>query len=68
MLSHTTALFLAMDGNFRLTRKRKPGDPNDFDLSDGASYFVKAEEYEAYLKDILEDSEVAFSIALIHYC
>ncbi|KAJ7921959.1 hypothetical protein B0H13DRAFT_1866198 [Mycena leptocephala] len=36
--------------NFKLQRKNKRDDPNDFALNDGRSYFVESEDYKSYLK------------------
>lgn len=47
--SHKHTLFLCADGNFRLARKYKNEDIEDFSLSDGRSYFVEDEFYNKFL-------------------
>ncbi|KAF8205918.1 hypothetical protein K438DRAFT_2014304 [Mycena galopus ATCC 62051] len=47
---HKFTLFLSVDGNFKLQRKYKRDDPNDFALNDGNGYFVETEDYKQYLK------------------
>ncbi|KAJ6550380.1 hypothetical protein DFH09DRAFT_925918, partial [Mycena vulgaris] len=47
---HKFTLFVSLDGNFKLQRKNKRDDPNDFALNDGNSYFVDDEDYKVYLK------------------
>jgi hypothetical protein len=47
--SHKFTLFLAADGNFRLQRKNKKGDPDDIALNQGNGYCVDVGPYKAYL-------------------
>ncbi|KAJ7476287.1 hypothetical protein B0H11DRAFT_1727305 [Mycena galericulata] len=47
---HKFTLFVSVDGNFKMQRKNKRDDPNDFALNDGNGYFVETEEYKRYLK------------------
>ncbi|KAF8171891.1 hypothetical protein BJ912DRAFT_1025110 [Pholiota molesta] len=44
------SLFLAIDANFRLTRKHVSSEERDPSLSDGWAFFVKNEPYQAYIK------------------
>ncbi|KAJ7715353.1 hypothetical protein B0H16DRAFT_1339969, partial [Mycena metata] len=43
-------LFVSVDGNFKMQRKNKRDDPNDFALNDGNGYFVETEDYKRYIK------------------
>jgi hypothetical protein len=43
-------LFISADGNFKLQRKNKRGDPDDVSLNNGRGYFVAAEPYAIYLE------------------
>ena len=54
---HKYTLFLSADGNFRLQRKNKRGDPDDVALNKGNAYFVETEEFKKYLQRVkpLED-------------
>lgn len=56
---HEDALFLSVDGNFRLVRKVKPGDKSDVSLSDGQSFFVHENDLKAYLADVEDDGDVS---------
>jgi hypothetical protein len=58
MYRHIYTLFISVDGNFRLQRKRKNDDPDDFALNEGRAYFVESEQYEQYLKFIEETKDV----------
>ncbi|KAF8720637.1 hypothetical protein AX14_010833 [Amanita brunnescens Koide BX004] len=55
--THKYTLFLSADGNFRLQRKNKRGDPDDVALNNGNAYFVESEKCKEYLKRVkpLED-------------
>ncbi|KAJ6526481.1 hypothetical protein DFH09DRAFT_1095195 [Mycena vulgaris] len=50
MESHKFTLFVSADGNFKLQRKNKRDDPDDYALNGGNGYFVETEEYKEYLK------------------
>ncbi|KAJ7704531.1 hypothetical protein B0H17DRAFT_1039895 [Mycena rosella] len=47
---HKFTWFVLVDGNFKLQRKNKRDDPDDYALNGGIGYFVETEEYKAYLK------------------
>ncbi|KAJ3560175.1 hypothetical protein NP233_g11008 [Leucocoprinus birnbaumii] len=49
--SHIYTLFLSIDGNFCIQRKRKD-DPNDKALGVGRGYFVENDAFKAYFKDL----------------
>ncbi|KAJ3569745.1 hypothetical protein NP233_g4852 [Leucocoprinus birnbaumii] len=49
---HLYTLFISADGNFRLQRKHKNNDPDDFALIDGNAYFVKDDEFLDFVKDV----------------
>ena len=46
---HKYMLFLSTDGNFRLQRKHKNGDPDGYALNQGNGYFVENTQYKKYL-------------------
>lgn len=52
MYSHKFTLFISADGNFRLQRKNKKGDPDDIALNDGNGYCVDVGPYKAYVQAI----------------
>ncbi|KAF7293465.1 hypothetical protein MIND_01124200 [Mycena indigotica] len=47
---HKYTLFLSADGNFKLRRKKKKGDPEDLQLNNGNAYFVESSSYKKYIK------------------
>lgn len=49
MSRHKYTLFLSADGNFKLQRKNKRGDPDDVALNNGRGYFVAEAPYRVYL-------------------
>lgn len=49
MLRWLYTLYLAVDANFRLTRKHVSSDDRDPGLSDGWAFFVKNEPYKKHL-------------------
>ncbi|KAG8925857.1 hypothetical protein FRC03_006839 [Tulasnella sp. 419] len=55
--SHIHALHISVDATFRLDRRRKAGDPHDFALSNGRSYFVDRGKFEDYLRRTNNDIE-----------
>jgi len=58
MYRHKFTLFVSVDGNFRLQRKRKNDDPEDFALNGGRAYFVEDEQYQQYLQFVDKPKEV----------
>ncbi|PPQ75117.1 hypothetical protein CVT26_008295 [Gymnopilus dilepis] len=55
--THKYTLFLSIDGNFKLRRKNKRGDPNDVSLNDGRGYFVPSLPYANYLEHTQNERE-----------
>ncbi|TDL14301.1 hypothetical protein BD410DRAFT_734301 [Rickenella mellea] len=51
IIRHTETIFLSLDGNFRLQRKKKNNDPDDIALIKGA-YFPDGQEYKDYLRKV----------------
>ncbi|KAJ7681689.1 hypothetical protein B0H17DRAFT_942799 [Mycena rosella] len=49
---HTVTLFLSSDGNFKLQRKRKVDDPDDFALNSGNAYFPEDTQYKLYVSEL----------------
>lgn len=49
---HKYTLFVSADGNFKMQRKNKRDDPDDFALNDGNAYFVPTADYKAYMDAI----------------
>ncbi|KAJ7610530.1 hypothetical protein B0H17DRAFT_1221284 [Mycena rosella] len=49
---HTVTLFLSSDGNFKLQRKRKVDDPDDFALNGGNAYFPEDTQYKLYVSEL----------------
>lgn len=43
-------MFVAMDANFRMKRKKVSSEKLDPSLTGGYGYFVEEEEYQAHLK------------------
>lgn len=60
---HKYTLFLSTDGNFRLQRKHKNGDPDDVALNQGNAYFVDNMRYKEYLARAQPESQVCSIIA-----
>ncbi|KAJ7230076.1 hypothetical protein GGX14DRAFT_344027 [Mycena pura] len=54
---HKFTLFISTDGNFKLQRKNKRDDPDDIALNGGHGYFIPAEDYKQYFKDIKPSSD-----------
>ncbi|KAJ3565608.1 hypothetical protein NP233_g7520 [Leucocoprinus birnbaumii] len=54
---HLYTLFISIDGNFRLQRKRKNNDPNDKALGEGRAYFVENAAFKAYLNSLADASK-----------
>ncbi|KAJ3562223.1 hypothetical protein NP233_g9711 [Leucocoprinus birnbaumii] len=55
--SHLFTLFLSLDGNFQLQRKRKNNDPNDVALNDGHAYFVEHSAFKAHMESVKKEKE-----------
>ncbi|KAJ3555786.1 hypothetical protein NP233_g12126 [Leucocoprinus birnbaumii] len=55
--THLFTLFLSLDGNFRLQRKRKNNDPNDVALNDGHAYFVEHHAFKAHMGNVKKEKE-----------
>ncbi|KAJ6543417.1 hypothetical protein DFH09DRAFT_1367992 [Mycena vulgaris] len=49
---HKFTQFLSSDGNFKLQRKRKVDDPDDFALNGGNAYFPEDNLYKVYVEGI----------------
>ncbi|KAF8185780.1 hypothetical protein K438DRAFT_1765569 [Mycena galopus ATCC 62051] len=54
---HKYTLFLSTDGDFKLQRKKKREDPDDFALNDGNTYFPPNEDFKAYGELIKEEKQ-----------
>lgn len=59
LVSHIYTLFLSTDGNFRLQRKNKNDDPDDYALNDGNGYFVETERYREYQRELGDVKDVS---------
>lgn len=55
---HVVQLFLALDGNFKLKKKKKNDDPDDVALMDGLSYFPHEASLQEYLTKTGNSKEV----------
>ncbi|KAJ6623247.1 hypothetical protein B0H10DRAFT_1786787 [Mycena sp. CBHHK59/15] len=54
---HKYTLYLSADGNFKLQRKKKREDPDDFALNDVNTYFPPNEDFKAYVKLIKSEKQ-----------
>jgi len=63
--SHKYTLFISADGNFKLQRKNKHGDPDDVSLNNGRGYFVADAPYRVYLSHVGECQEVRAALLLL---
>jgi hypothetical protein len=54
-------LFISVDGNFRLQRKRKNDDLHDKGLNAGNGYFVNGTLFAEYLKGLEATEVVSYS-------
>ncbi|KAF8687043.1 hypothetical protein AX14_003749, partial [Amanita brunnescens Koide BX004] len=65
---HKYTLFLSTDGNFRLQRKNKRGNPDNVALNRGNVYFVETEKFKEYLQYVkpLEDSGTCAHLQAVH--
>jgi hypothetical protein len=61
------SLFLAIDANFRLTRKHVSSEERDPSLSDGWAFFVKNEPYQAHIKANWAAPQPVNTISLVRY-
>lgn len=55
---HKYTLFISADGNFKLQRKNKCGDPDDVSLNNGTGYFVEDKAYQKYLGHVGDCKDV----------
>nr|GAT45487.1 predicted protein [Mycena chlorophos] len=55
---HIATLFVSADGNFKLQRKNKKEDPEDFALNDGNAYFVPTADYRHFVEVTKADVRV----------
>jgi len=55
---HKYTLFLSTDGNFRLQRKNKRGDPDDVALNRGNAYFAETEKFREYSQRVKPTEDV----------
>ncbi|KAK6992758.1 hypothetical protein R3P38DRAFT_141697 [Favolaschia claudopus] len=56
---HKHTLFLSVDGNFKLQRKRKTAeDPDDVALNEGNAYFPEDTKYRKYVREVRPSDEV----------
>jgi hypothetical protein len=53
---HKVTLFISTDGNFKLQRKNKRDDLDDFALNAGNGYFIPLETFKKHL-DALKPSD-----------
>ncbi|KAF8144371.1 hypothetical protein K438DRAFT_1435719, partial [Mycena galopus ATCC 62051] len=56
-LQHKYTLYVSPNGNFKLQRKKKREDPDDFALNDGNAYFPPNEDFKAYVKLIKSEKQ-----------
>ena len=61
---HKYTLFLSVDGNFRLQRKNKRGDPDDVALNRGNAYFADSGDFKKYLACVKLIDDVRHYISL----
>ncbi|KAF8188609.1 hypothetical protein K438DRAFT_1722560 [Mycena galopus ATCC 62051] len=54
---HKYTLFLSTNSDFKLQRKKKREDPDDFALNDGNTYFPPNEDFKAYDELIKEEKQ-----------
>lgn len=65
MSSFLYTQFLAVDANFKL--KSKSRGISDPELAPGWSYFVNEEQYQAFIKNYIDQPEVCM-IAVMYQC
>src|SRR5277367_6817907 len=58
---HLNQLFLMEDGNHKLQRKRKIGNPDDHSLLGDKGYFPDEDKYKKYVSEIGESIEASFA-------
>lgn len=61
MPSYTEALFLSIDGNHGLRRKKNKGNSGEAALSNGLGYFPDDKKYKDYLSKAADDLHVMFA-------
>ncbi|KAJ7883160.1 hypothetical protein B0H14DRAFT_2564961 [Mycena olivaceomarginata] len=54
---HKYTLYVSADGNFKLQRKGKRADPDDFALNSGNTYFPPNEDFKVYAKLIKSEKQ-----------
>jgi hypothetical protein len=55
---HKYTLFLSVDGNFRLQRKKKRDDPDDVAINKGNAYFADSADLNEYLAHVSPKDDV----------
>ncbi|KAF8326719.1 hypothetical protein F5887DRAFT_899624 [Amanita rubescens] len=79
--THKYTLFLSVDGNFRLQRKKKRDDLDDVAVNKGNAYFADSADFNKYLAHVRPKDDVRYgfislgllniyscSWALVHIC
>lgn len=61
---HVVQLFLALDGNFKLKKKKKNDDPDDVALMDGLAYFPNEMLFQEYIAKAGDSKEVCCQVKL----
>ncbi|OCH83973.1 hypothetical protein OBBRIDRAFT_742414, partial [Obba rivulosa] len=51
-MRYLEALYTTIDGNFHQNQRVKPGDPNDFALTEGAAYFADVRDFASYQRHL----------------
>ncbi|KAJ7898175.1 hypothetical protein B0H14DRAFT_3424537 [Mycena olivaceomarginata] len=54
---HKYTLFVSTDGDFKMQRKKKRDDPEDFALNDGNTYFSSTGDFKAYTELIKHEEQ-----------
>ncbi|KAF5344859.1 hypothetical protein D9756_011191 [Leucocoprinus leucothites] len=61
---HLYTLFLSLDGNYRLQRKRKNNDPHDSALNAGHAYFVESNAFKQHMMQVEKEKEETTCVKL----
>ncbi|KAF5347890.1 hypothetical protein D9756_010191 [Leucocoprinus leucothites] len=61
---HLYTLFLSLDGNYRLQRKRKNNDPHDSALNAGHAYFVESNAFKQHMTKVEKENEKTTCVKL----
>jgi hypothetical protein len=64
---HAIQLYLALDGNFRLQKKKKNNDPDDVALMKGLGCFPLDSPFQDYLDRVGESKEVSRKPSVVEY-